>query len=631
MAEAWARRVALSIGGALALQALWTAYSGTFDPAYHRTIVFGLCALALVMQRPLAIRIEGTSGLLRGGAWAVDTVVVLAIALGLERFISGQVNFANMLMDVPRTDQWLALGALIATLELTRREFGLGLAAVAGAVLLYCLVGQNLPGVFRHAGFSLAQVVEMMWFGYQGVFGLPISVVIELLFIYIVFGLVLEATGAGPALIKMAVRATGRVPGGSAHAAILASALFGSMSGSVTANVAGTGAFTIPMMKDKGFRPEFAGAVESAASTAGQFIPPVMGAVAFMLAQLTGTNYLLVCAAALVPAIIYLCALHTAVYLEARRQGIDGEDPGTLPALTRDDFRRSLMFAVPVVTVVGVMLMGRSPAMAGFWATIAAIVLGFLLNPDLRARPLALLNALARGGISGARIMVAVGAIGIVVAGFNLTGLGLSFSQAVGALGADNLLASLLLTALACLILGMGMPTLPAYLIIVLVMGSALTALGVPRLAAHMFVLYFAVLSAITPPVALAAFAAAPIADANPMRIAMVAIRLTLIGFIVPFIFVYNPSLLLVLDFDPLDFVLGLARLIGLVWALNVGFAGFGLRGVIALPQRSLHFVAAGLLVFNGTVMVLTGLGALAVLLAWQTRLRGVSPATHHH
>ncbi len=625
MAGIWAGRVALLIGFALALQALWTAYMGTFDPAYHRTIVFGLCALAVVLHQPLAERLAVASLLLRGVAWLVDIAVVALIAIGLERFMSGQANFANMLMDVPRTDQWIALGALIATLELTRREFGMGLTAVAAAVLAYCLIGQDLPGVFQHAGFSLAQVVEMMWYGYQGVFGMPVGVVIELLFIFIVFGLVLQATGAGPALIKMALRATGRVPGGSAHAAILASAMFGSMSGSVTANVAGTGTFTIPMMKNKGFRPEFAGAVEAAASTAGQFIPPVMGAVAFMLAQLTGTNYLLVCAAALIPALVYLGALHLAVYLEARRQGITGEDPGDLPALTREDWQSSLMFAVPVLTVIGVMLMGRSPAMAGFWATIAAIALGFALNPALRARPVALLDALARGGISAARIMIAVGAIGIVVAGFNLTGLGLSFSQGVGALGAENLLASLLLTAAACLILGMGMPTLPAYLIIVLVLGSALMALGVPRLAAHMFVLYFAVLSAITPPVALAAFAAAPIANANPMRIALLSVRLTMIGFIVPFVFVFNPSLLLVLSFDPLDFMLGLVKLIALVWALGVGFAGFGIGGAVAIATRALHFAAAGLLLFNTTAVVLAGLLLLAVLIAHQLRLRSTA------
>ena len=621
MVGTMARQAALALGVALAFQALWTAWQGMQDPAWHRTLVFGACALAVVLHAPLAERMK-LRGLAAAAAWAVDLAIVGAIALGIQRFLAAQANLANMLIDFSRPDQWIALAALVATLELTRREFGLGLAAVAGVVLAYCLGGENLPGVFQHAGFTLAQVAEGMWYGFQGVFGLPASVVIELLFVYIVFGVVLEATGAGPALIKIAVRATGRVPGGSAHAAILASALFGSMSGSVTANVAGAGTFTIPMMRSKGFRPEFAGAVEAAASTAGQFIPPVMGAVAFMLAQLTGVNYLLVCAAALIPAAIYLLALFVSVYLEARRLGITAEDPRALPRLTRADARASLMFAVPVATVIGVMLMGRSPALAGFWATISAIVLGFLLNPELRARPLGLVEALSRGGLSGAKIMVAVGAIGIVVAGFNLTGLGLSFSQAVGALGADNLLLSLMLTAAACLILGMGMPTLPAYLIIVLVMGPALQALGVTKLAAHMFVLYFAVLSAITPPVALAAFAAAPIANANPMKIAVVSLRLTLVGFIVPFVFVYNPSLLLVTGFQPGDFAMGLMRMLGLVWALGAGFAGFGLAGPLGPGQRALHLAAAGLLLFRETGIDLAGAALLIVATALTLRRR---------
>lgn len=626
MAAIWTGRAALALGVALAFQAIWTASQGTFDPSYHRTIVFALCALALVLRQPLAARVEAR-GAIAALCWLVDLALIGAIAVGVDRFIAMQAQIANMLVDFSREDQWIALAALVSTLELTRREFGLGLTAVAGAVLLYCLFGENLPGVLQHAGFTLSQVAEGMWYGFQGVFGMPASVVIDLLYIYIVFGLVLEATGAGSVLIKIAVRVTGRVPGGSAHAAIFASTLFGSMSGSVTANVAGTGAFTIPMMREKGFRPEFAGAVEAAASTAGQFIPPVMGAVAFMLAQLTGVNYLLVCAAALVPAFAYVAALVLAVYLEAKRIGIEGEDPKNLPPLTREDILRSLMFAVPVATVIGVLLMGRSPAMAGFWATVAAIAMGFVFNPDFRKNPLRLLGALAHGGLSGAKIMIAVGAIGIVVSGFNLTGLGLSFSQTVGGFGGDNLTLSLLLTALACIALGMGMPTLPAYLIIVLVMGPALNAMGVPRLAAHMFVLYFAVLSAITPPVALAAFAAAPLANANPMRIALVAMRLTLIGFIVPFLFVHNPSLLLVLDFDALDFAVGVLRIALVIWGLSAGLAGYGAGGPLSPLMRGLHLVAAALALMTGAVVDIAGMVALAGLLFFGLARGGGSAA----
>ncbi len=618
------RRIGLALGVLLSLQAIYTAYYGMFDPGLHRPIAFGLCILAAVMFKPLAARLSAPTPAKVAICWIIDIILLGIVFTALQRFIVSADAMENMLISYSVTDQWLGLLALFACVELTRREFGLGLTLVAGGVLAYVLWGENLPGMFRHAGFTLDQVVQGMWYGYAGVFGLPVSVVIELLFIYIVFGMVLEATGAGHALIRIAVRLTGRIAGGPAHASIVASTLFGSMSGSVTANVAGTGTFTIPMMKQKGFRPEFAGAVEAAASTAGQFIPPVMGAVAFMLAQLTNTPYLLVCIAALVPAGAYIAALVLAVWLEARRSGIGATAPEDMPKLNRRDAIESLMFVIPILTVIGILLMGRSPAMAGFGATISALALGFL-NPEVRRNPRRLVDALAKGGISGARIMIAVGAIGIVVAGMNLTGLGLNFAQAVGSLGSQSLFLSLILTALACLALGMGMPTLPAYLIIVLVMGPALSAMGAPRIAVHMFVLYYAVLSAITPPVALAAFAAAPIADADPMKIGIVALRLTIVGFIVPFLFVLNPSLLLIQNFEAADFTLGMLRIICITWALSAGLAGFGLSRLQPL-WRGAYIVAAGLCLARGTEIDVIGFGLTAAIFAAEMFRRRSQP-----
>ncbi len=621
MALMLSRRVGLALGVLLALQAIYTAYYGMFDPGLHRPLAFAACILAAMAVKPLAARLTNPTPMKLALCWTIDIVLLGIIFAAIQRFVSSADAMENMLISYSTADQWLGLLALFACVELTRREFGLGLTVVAGGVLAYILWGESMPGMFRHAGFTLDQIVQGTWYGYAGVFGMPVSVVIELLFIYIVFGMVLEATGAGHALIRIAVRLTGRISGGPAHASIVASTLFGSMSGSVTANVAGTGTFTIPMMKQKGFRPEFAGAVEAAASTAGQFIPPVMGAVAFMLAQLTSTPYLLVCVAALIPAAAYITALVLAVWLEARRTGIGATTPQEMPVLNRRDAVESLMFVIPILTVIGILLMGRSPAMAGFGATISALALGFL-NPEIRRNPWRLVEALAKGGVSGARIMIAVGAIGIVVAGMNLTGLGLSFAQTVGSLGAENLFLSLVLTALACLVLGMGMPTLPAYLIIVLVMGPALSSMGAPRIAVHMFVLYYAVLSAITPPVALAAFAAAPIADANPMKIGVVALRLTIVGFIVPFLFVLNPSLLLIQDFEMTDFVIGMLRIVCITWALSAALAGFGLSRLQPL-MRGAYILGAALCLARSTGIDAIGFGLVAAIFVLETvRLR---------
>lgn len=613
---AWTRRAGMVIAAALSLAALYTAKQGVFDPALMRGAAVALCALVTVLCRPLAARIETRSPVIRALCWAVDLAAVAAITLGVERFITTQWEAEIYLVDYSQADRLIAVAALIALVELTRRDFGAGLASVAALILIYCFFGESLPGFLGHAGFSLNQITEGLWYGYQGIFGTAVAVVVEMLFIYIVFGAALEATGAGDALIRIAYRAMGRIPGGAAHTAIVSSALFGSMSGSVTANVAGTGTFTIPMMKARGMAPAFAGGVEAAASTAGQFIPPVMGAAAFMLAQFTNTPYLLVCIAALIPALAFLAGLALAVYLEAKRLGVAPVAREDLPRLTRQDFLTSFSFLVPVLTVVAVLAAGRSPAMAGFWAVATAIVFGFI-NPDLRRNPTRILTALARGGVSGSQIMVAVGAIGIIVGGMNLTGLGLSFAQSVSGLGGESLFLGLLITALACIVLGMGMPTLPAYLIIILVLGPSLTALGAPLLAVHMFVLYFAVLSAITPPVALAAFAAAPIAQANPVSVALAALRLAAIGFVVPFLFVSNPSILIVVGFDGADFALGLLRIVTLIWLLSVGFAGYGLAPLSAV-QRGLHLVAAALVLAKGTGFSGFGFALAAGLIALQ-------------
>jgi TRAP transporter 4TM/12TM fusion protein len=600
------RQLGMAVGLVLAGVTVYTSLFGIFDPGYQRPLTFAACIVAAVCVKPMVSIYPLPQRGARFLLWVLDALLVAMILLAIQRFVSYADGMQNMLVDYSRLDQLIALGGLIALIELTRREFGLGLSLFAAVTLVYCLFGEMLPGGLRHAGFSLDQVMQGMWYGFTGVFGTPVAVMIELLFIYIIFGVILEATGAGPALVRMAIRVTGWLPGGPAHAAILASMLFGTMSGSVAANVAGTGAFTIPMIKRRGFSPAFAGAVEAAASTGGQVIPPVMGAAAFMMAQLTGTPYLLICVAALLPAFFYVAALFCAVFYEARRQGIKPTPADELPVLTRQDWVLSLMFVAPVITGIGVLASGRSPAMAGVWAVIVAVVFGFL-NPEMRRRPQEVIRALSRGGISGSRIMIAVGAIGVVIAGMDLTGLGLSFAQSVAALGEQSLFISLLLTALGCLILGMGMPTLPAYLIIVLVMGPALASFDVPIVAAHLFVLYFGVLSAVTPPVAIAAFAAAPLAEANPVKVSLVSMRLTMVGFVVPFLFVFNPSLLLLGDhFEWGALIWGVARIILVIWALTTAFAGYGAikLGTVA---RAFRFAIAALLVAKGTSFEVVG------------------------
>lgn len=584
------RNIALVLAAGLAAQSIYVAYFGGWEPSIHRSIALFACVLIVMGTSPLVQVLSAESKALRGLYWTIDFALIGATAYACWRFVSAIDDIENLVVEFSPLDQAAAVVALATLFELTRRTFGLLLASVGMISLLYALLGQDLPWIFRHSGFTLEQTMEVVWYGFQGVFGFPTGIVLSLILIFIVFGSLLEGVGAGEVLIKIAFAVTGKTRGGPAHAAIVASGLFGSTSGSVTANVVGTGAFTIPMIKRRGYAPAFAGAVEAAASTGGQIMPPVMGAAAFLMANLTGVPYLQISVAAALPAFFYYVSLFFAVSLEAKRIGIKPIPVADRERITRSDLVRSLMLLGPILVILGVLIAGRSPAMAGFFATISTVAIALILNPVLRSDPKRIIDALVKGGVAGAQIMIAVGTIGVLLAVLNLTGVGIKFATEISHIGADSLFLALVLAALACLVLGMGMPTLPAYLIIVLVLGPSIRFLGLPVLSVHLFVFYFGVLSAITPPVALAALAAAPIARANPMRIAVIAFKLSLVGFLVPFVFVYEPSLLLVLDFNWPDFLSILLRLSLAIWFLSTSLIGFD-AGKLAVWSRVIRMI----------------------------------------
>lgn len=579
------------IGFAIAANAVLIAYIGTFDIAYTRALIVYASVVAVLLARPLAAQVPAERPLLRSAAWLVDFGALSALTGSMWFFLRSADDLINMLVTYDTLDIYVAVLGMIVLLEASRRLFGLPLFLFIVVVFLFGLFGGHLPSAIGHSGFSLSAVMEMVWYGFQGVFGTPLSIIIQVVLIFVVFGAMLEGTGASTSLMRISFAITGRTRGGVGHAAIVSSGLFGSMSGSVVANVVGTGTFTIPMMVRRGFDRSSAGAIEAAASTGGQIMPPVMGAAAFLMADLLGLPYLTICLAALVPALFYYGALFVAVSLEAGRAGMRPIPREERVTVDRTTMIQSLMFVVPMLVIIITLVMGRSPSMAGFTAVVAVLVVSFLLNPELRRHPSILIKAAASGGMAGASIVVAVAAIGIVLAVFNLTGIGLRFASTVASLGEGHLLLALLLTALTCLILGMGMPTLPAYLIIVLVMGRSLRELGVEPLAIHLFVFYFGVLSAITPPVAVAVFAAVPIANSHPIATGIVALRLAFIGFIIPFVFAIEPSLLIVSpSFDLTQFFLAVIGLIVAIIALSTAFYAYD-GGPLAPLYRLLRLV----------------------------------------
>ncbi|HSH57549.1 MAG TPA: TRAP transporter fused permease subunit [Halomonas sp.] len=582
----WLRR-ALFLLFALTLVAgaLYTARFGIYNETLARVGGLGL-GILLLLTRP-----STTKHLAR---LLLDLALTAVFVASLVRYamIANALEFGLYFL-VP-VDVVLGVGALVVVLEMTRRAVGLPLVLVCLVAIVYALFGEYAGGMLGHAGVGVDSLMLTLWYSFDGIFGRPLAVVVGTIIVFIIFGTLLEALGAGDVLLKLAMRGLGWLRGGAAHAAVLASALFGSVSGSAVANVVGTGVVTIPMIKRTGFTGRFAGAVEAAASSGGQIMPPIMGAVAFIMADLTGIPYLYICLAALIPALLYYGSLFACISVEAKRQGIERPDRSLLPRMVARDWLMLSVFLVPLGMIVGMLIRGSSPAMAGFWAIVAALVLGLALNRQ--ARSLTALRAAVVGAANAsAQVLVAVAAVGIVVGVMNLTGLGLRFASAAQALSDGSLLMSLIVMAMACLMLGMGMPTVPAYLIIILVMGPAVEALGVPTVAAHMFVVYFAVMSAITPPVALAGYAAASIADANPMGISVTAARLALMGFLVPFAFVYSPSLLLIADFSIVEFSWAMLRLAAAMWMLAL-FAGRGARWAAAGMAGAILLVLPGLL-----------------------------------
>ncbi|MEE2661996.1 MAG: TRAP transporter fused permease subunit [Pseudomonadota bacterium] len=551
----------------------------------------GAAVIVTLTLKPLANEFGKGKPARRAILWLIDSVFLICFVFTLFNFAEVYESMWDgvIILETPT----LAVGCFggLVVIEAVRRTFGLILPTICILMLFYAHYG-DLPGILGHKGFTFEEVVEVTWFSFSGVFGRPTDIVSSIVLIFIVFGAMLEATGATGILLKIATVVTARIRGGTAHSAIVASALFGTISGSPVANVVGTGVFTIPMIKRQGFGNSFAGAVEAAASSGGQFTPPIMAAVAFIMAELIGMPYIQVAICAAIPALLYYGSLFASVYAEAVRLGIKPLPKEEIPKLTKKDWLESSRFLVPLFVVVAVLFAGRSAALAGFSALVAAVLTGlvidwvFLAGENKRNLGLAtLFEALRKGGVQCAQIMVAVGSIGIVIGVVSLTGVASNFGALVAELAEGSLFVALLVTAVACLLLGMGLPTLPAYLFIVLFVGPVIGSLGIPALLVHMFVLYFGVLSNVTPPVAIAAYAAAPIAGSNPMSTGFNALRLAAVGFIIPFVMIYYPSISIVIGFNWAEFLWILARMPVAIWLIASALIGCDSRNLKPLER----------------------------------------------
>lgn len=601
--------------------ALYSSGIGLVEPKFHRAAGF---ALALVVGITASRNRREAKGPIAGAKatihLALDVAMLLAGLWSIWSFFFVQTQMETALYDVTVADAWPALAGLVVFLELCRRLWGWGLFGVGAFGVLYLLYGQDLPGIMAHTGFSLKEVAEALWYNTnKGVFGSITNIVLSTVFIFIVFGVLLEGTGAGDTLLKFAFLATRRTRGGPAHAAILASSMFGTMSGSTVANIVGTGTFTIPMIKKRGFSPTFAAGIEATASSGGQIMPPIMGAAALVMADLTGVGYLNIIVAALFPALFYYFSLFAAVTVEARRQGIEVQPMSVDDQITRVDLINSILFLGPILTIIGALVAGFSTSAAGFYAVVVLLALS-VINPDVRADPLRIWRSFLKGSQSGATLLIAIAAIGILVGSLDSTGLGLKLANVIATIRGESLFSALLVAMIGALVLGMGMPTLPAYLIIILVMGPAIQQLGVSMLAAHMFVFYYGVASSLTPPVAIAAYAAAPIAGANPLMTAFMSFRLGMAKFIIPFIFAFYPTILIIEEFSLLPFLWIVARTCFCIWLFSSALSGYD-RRKLTIPEIVLRFALAFTMLAPEPVVHVPAILLSIGLIAWDIRV----------
>jgi len=439
----------------------------------------------------------------------------------------------------------IIFGAILVllVLEAVRRTVGYAIAVIAVLFIVYAYFGPYMPGILAHGGYSEVRIFPYLYYTDAGIFNIPLGVSARFIVLFIIFGAFLERSGASYFFRDLSLALAGRSAGGPAKAAVLFSAFIGSITGSTTANVGITGSFTIPMMKKLGYKREFAAGVEANASCGGQILPPVMGAVAFVMAEFLGVPYRVVVVAAIIPALIYFSTSYFMIHYEALKKGLVPLPEDQIPNLF-ETIKKGFYYFTPLILLIYMIMQGRSPSRSVFFATLLVLALSWF-KKETRMYPKDIINALSQGVLKSLEVAAACAAAGIIIGMTTMTGLGLKFSTVIDSIAGGNLWAALPLTMLASFLLGMGIPTIAKYIILATLVAPALVALGAPLFAAHFFILFFGVDADVTPPVGLASFAAASIAQANPMRTGIEAFKIGITAYVMPYLFIYSTAFFL--------------------------------------------------------------------------------------
>ncbi len=603
-------------------------YIWVFTPFSAAIGIYVISAATVIIIQPWTLAVLFFSGMsalafLTTGAFedsvterpsVVDLVLaLLSLAAGVYFAFNASAIENRIALFDPLSDWDVAFGTLAfaITLEVTRRTTGLGLTALVLMFVIYNLFGHLLSGVIAHGPISYLHFIEITVFTTDGIFGVPVRVAATYAFLFVMFGTLLQACRGGDFFFDIAAAVSGRRVGGPAKVAVLSSGVYGMISGSPTSDVVTTGSITIPIMRRLGYRGALAGAIEVAASTGGSLVPPVMGTAAFIMVDYTGIDYKDIAIAALIPAMLYYISVYAQVHFTSLRLGLKSLDEDQIP-----DFLPTLkqggLFFVPLVALTVALLMGYTPTFVAVIGSISVLAIA-MLRPRTRIGPLKLIGVLSETCYRMVPVAGACAAAGLVIGGITMTGLAGKLAHLVYGITDAKMLPSLLVSAAMTIVLGMGMPTPSAYILAAALMSPLLIDLGIPVLAAHMFVLYFAVMSALTPPVAVAAYAAASIAEDNPLYIAILAVKFALAAFLIPFAFVYGNELLMVGPFSQtlISFTSAAAGLILLAAAIEGH-----LDKPLKLWFRGLLGLGGAGLIIPDVRATLGGLALLAVLFA---------------
>jgi TRAP transporter 4TM/12TM fusion protein len=593
----------ISIG--LAVFHLFAAVYGTPEGRSFRSVHLTVMLTLAVLMYPLfrssmrdPVIIPGDArNTLRAAGLAIDLALV-GLVLFVQLWTIWDINAFHMRYGEKDMPDLIVGGILIALVfEATRRAVGWAMVIITGFFMFHALNADKFFGFFYGPPVRWGKFVDTLFMSSDGIFGIPLHVCATYIILFIIFGAVLIRSGAGKFFIDLAVSLTGHRIGGPAKAAAVASGFMGTVSGSAVANVVTTGSFTIPLMKRVGYRAKFAAAVEACASSGGQITPPIMGAAAFIMAEFLAVPYVTIIVAAIIPAALYFATIYFMVHLEADKHGIGSIPKSELPR-TRDVLARGWHLLIALLVLIAFLLYGYTPMKSAFFGLMTLVGLSFI-NPTTRMSPVDMLAALEAGVRATVPVSIACACAGLIIGSVFVSGLGLKFTQSVIELADGNLLILLALTGVASIILGMGITTTAVYITVAALIVPALVKIGIEPIAAHMFAFYFGVVSTITPPVALAAFAGAAIAKTPPMATAVEATRVGVAKYLAPLIFVYNPSLLFV---GPLwlTIVSSALALAGL-WVLSMALEGWW-RTAIDPARRVVLLAAAILLLYPPTI-----------------------------